>query len=361
MKFIETYLSALNIIVESISSSKGQNIDSLYNKIIEGREQGINFIKHEPSINHITKNGLADENKLLYEHCLYLINLSIEAKINNIQFSTLIQDDITRTLRILYENQRRDQYFGKAEEQNAIYYVFTDSIIDFIIDKALNNHLELLWYDQKICARNFVNAWMSFIQEAVIEEAYNSNSELTSKILGNTKGNVEISNDEKSFYSHLQNQMEVELWPYREDKFSDVSIYSKEKFHSVFSLEYDIEKRKDILRDKHKNWFKDCLITIEHENNYLDAFTEMMYLTYRRARLKVLITYYDDVLENIKNIFTVMCTNFGNIIRQSNLLFSENQKTEYLFIVGSKFAEKKYTWNIQTFNWCGQWTKHYIF
>ncbi len=89
----------------------------------------------------------------------------------------------------------------------------------------------------------------------------------------------------------------------------------------------------------------------------------MMYLIYRRARLKVLITYYDDdTIENTKIIFEALCENFSSIIRQSNMIFNENNRTEYLQIVGTKLKEKEnneenFVWNMQAFNWSGKWAE----
>jgi hypothetical protein len=56
-----------------------------------------------------------------------------------------------------------------------------------------------------------------------------------------------------------------------------------------------------------------------------------------------------------------MCDNFGTIIKQSNLLFNVNERTEYLLIVGSKVGpkkleEKEFIRNMQAFNWSGQRT-----
>jgi hypothetical protein len=249
-----------------------------------------------------------------------------------------------------------------VDNKNAIYYIFTDSVIDFVIDKALHYHVESLRYHQKITAKNFMNAWLSFFKDKLLETKYESNPEWTEFILGKERGNIEIAKVKGSFYEHLQNELGVDLKPYREDKFCDVSIYGKEEFSNVFSMHE--KNRKDIVKDK--QWYKDCLITLEHENNYLLSSSEMMYLTYRRSRLKVLITYSDDddddTLKKTKKVFNDLCKNFSTIIRQSNIHFQENEKTEYLLIVGNKVCKaefpkyNKLIWNTQAFNWSGQWT-----
>ncbi len=354
---MQQYLSELNAIANNVFDTNGAHLDSLYTKVIEGKERGFDFVTIEPSINHIDQNNISIEKRILFEHCAYLIKLRNEARNNNLQFSINIEEDIKKTLRLLYANQRSDQYFGPVEGKNSIYYIYTDSVVDFIVDKALNHHLEFLLYDQKVTAQNFMKAWLSFIRENPITNSiYESNKDLTDYVLGNTKGNIEIQQNSGTLYSYLKREMGIELQPYREDKFADVCIYSAAEFSNVFSLQYESEKRKDILDDKHKKWFKDCLITIEHENNYLDAFTEMMYLTYRRARLKVLITYYDgDNLENTRTVFETMSSNFKNIINQANSVFAENTRTEYFFILGSKLKNtENIIWNMQSFSYSGQ-------
>lgn len=356
---MNSYLSELNAITENVFNSKGQQLDSLYAKIIEGKERGIDFIQQEPSINHIKKEQLSDEKKLLYEHCDYLVNLKNEAKINNLQFSMNIEDDIKRTLRLLYEDQRREEYFGKVERRNVIYYVFTNSIVDFVIEKATINHLELVWHDQKINAKNFIQVWSEYYQNLETSNFYDFNKEYTQEIIGYFNNDVGNENNSK-LLGYLIKNLGPELNIYREDKFSDVSFYSKHKFKEILSLQYEKEDRKNIFETSEYKWWSQCMISLEHENNYLMAYEEMMYLTTRRARLKVLVTYYDnDDFENTRIIFSALCENFSSIIRQSNLLFNENEKTEYLLIVGSKLSEKEgqFTWNMQAFNWSGQWTE----
>ena len=127
------------------------------------------------------------------------------------------------------------------------------------------------------------------------------------------------------------------------------------------SLHNDKENRHDVFNKSKYEWWSQCMISLEHENNYLMAYEEMMYLTTRRARLKVLVTYYDDdTPEETQNIFITLCENFSLIIRQSNILFNENEQTEYLLIVGSRLKDQQTViWSIQAFNWSGQWTEKF--
>ncbi len=84
---MEKYLSELNAIANKVLDTNGAHLDSLYAKVIEGKEHGFDFVQIEPSINHIDQNNISIENTLLFEHCAYLIKLRNEARNNNIQFS----------------------------------------------------------------------------------------------------------------------------------------------------------------------------------------------------------------------------------------------------------------------------------
>jgi hypothetical protein len=357
---MQHYLEDLNQIAESVISTKGQHLDSLYAKIVEGKELGYEFVKVEPSINHIDQDNVSISNKMLFEHYSYLIKVKNEAYGNNFQFFMNIEEDIKRTIRLIYQEERQDEYFGKVENRHAIYYIFTDSVIDFVIDKALNRHLEFLYYHHKINAKNFIQVWLDFFRKSTLSINYDSNKNYTKELLYYVNSDI---NDVKN--SKLLDYLKKNLGPtlniYREDKFSDVSFYSSHKFQRVMSLHNDKENRHDVFNKSKYEWWSQCMISLEHENNYLMAYEEMMYLTTRRARLKVLVTYYDDdTPEETQNIFITLCENFSLIIRQSNILFNENEQTEYLLIVGSRLKDQQTViWSIQAFNWSGQWTEKF--
>lgn len=168
---MKDYLKDLNEKAGLVISSKGQNLDSLYAKIIEGKEEGYDFIKLEPSINHIDMDKLSPKNKMLFEHCCYLMGVKNEAYGNNPQFFMKIEEELKRTLRLIYREENQDEYFSLVENnEKAVCYIFTDSVIDFLIDKALNYHLESLLYHQKVNAKNFIQAWENFLKETPIEE-----------------------------------------------------------------------------------------------------------------------------------------------------------------------------------------------
>lgn len=64
----------------------------------------------------------------------------------------------------------------------------------------------------------------------------------------------------------------------------------------------------------------------------------MIKLTYDRARLKVLITYNENVdkKSDYKFINEILTNNFRTKINQANTKHPENSETEYLLIIGQK-------------------------
>jgi len=104
-----------------------------------------------------------------------------------------IEEDIKRTLRLIYQEERQDEYFGKVENRNAIYYIFTDSVIDFVIDKALNRHLEFLYYHHKINAKNFIQVWLDFFRDSTLSINYDSNKNYTKELLYYVNSDIMMS------------------------------------------------------------------------------------------------------------------------------------------------------------------------
>jgi hypothetical protein len=357
---MENYLSELNAVAEKVITTRGHHLDELYAKIIEGKAKAYEFIKVEPSINHIDRTKLDYTNRLLFENYAYLIELKNENPESQ-NFFTNIEGDVKRILRALYRSENEELYFGKVESKQAIFYVFTDSVIDFIIDKAVNYHLESLWYQQKINAKNFIAVWLKFFPEKNIIAEYENNKAYTAKIIG--VGRTGMTDDTNAILiKHLETEMGLEA--VREDKFCDVNFYAPRRFQGVLSMQYRKDERQDVLATNSITRFCQCMISLEHENNYLLCYNEMLNLTQRRARLKVLVTYFDeDTVINTRAIFTALCENFSSIIKQSNWIFYENQQSEYLLIVGSKMKDKqsvidnRFVWSIQAFNWAGQWTE----
>jgi len=84
------------------------------------------------------------------------------------------------------------------------------------------------------------------------------------------------------------------------------------------------------------------LVLFEHENKIDSAKEELYKLLYRKAPLKVIVSYLyrDSLVEKLSDYKR----KFSEMIRVSNEWFSENKGTEYLFIIGHGKELDKITW-----------------
>lgn len=99
-----------------------------------------------------------------------------------------------------------------------------------------------------------------------------------------------------------------------------------------------------IYEDKDKDWFypKERLILFEHENKIDTVVEEVYKLLYRRAPLKVIVTYqYNQPDMDYEADLKERIEKYAGIITRSNTWFPENPETEYLFIVGRRDDERK--------------------
>ena len=134
----------------------------------------------------------------------------------------------------------------------------------------------------------------------------------------------------------------------KEDALFDLVVY-RNTFHEVETL-HDKDERQKIVLDK--LFFPiDSLIIIEHENNVLMCYDEMIKLTYVKGLYKILITYNYDEEENndYAEIAEVLKSNFKNIIKHSNEFQRENPDTVYILIIGQKRLNNKLSWNFSHF------------
>jgi len=83
---MKAYLLELNQIAEHTLDAKGQHVETLYAKFIEGRERGFNFFEAEPRIDLIDPNGVCVEDRMSFKHCLYLIQIKEESLHKGIAF-----------------------------------------------------------------------------------------------------------------------------------------------------------------------------------------------------------------------------------------------------------------------------------
>lgn len=167
-------------------------------------------------------------------------------------------------------------------------------------------------------ATNFFNFWIKYCQ-SIPYENWNSNKAWTNSIL-NTEFLIHFENTFK-----LKGKLE-----YRKN---DFTVFGDKLFDNVQSF------NNNALIDS--TYHREIVGLIEHENNYLLSYEEMIKLTYQRAKLKVVITYPESI-----NEFEILKENFLNIISQSNssIALNENHSTEYLLIIGYLIESKQIEW-----------------
>ena len=88
-------------------------------------------------------------------------------------------------------------------------------------------------------------------------------------------------------------------------------------------------------------------IIIEIENNPSSSWQEMAKLTWVNCPLKVLVTYYNKDKNDLES--DILVHNFSNIIKNCNSKFQENNKTEYLLLIG-RIENDKLIWDSFIFN-----------
>lgn len=103
------------------------------------------------------------------------------------------------------------------------------------------------------------------------------------------------------------------------------------------------------IKDKYGFYPKEFIMVVEHENNFKGCWQEMTKLAYFKAKLKVLITYNEPNKKDNNDVLEVLSTNFGDIIRQSNLDYPDNDFTQYVLIVGQKI-ENSINWDYYSFD-----------
>ncbi len=119
----------------------------------------------------------------------------------------------------------------------------------------------------------------------------------------------------------------------KEDCLFDLSVYYSEKFENIYSYDVDGKATKINTKSNTTN-----AILIEHENNILLAYEEMIKLTYVKAKLKVIISY--DRWNDIEFAKERLSNNLKQIVYQANQRITESLSTEYLIIVGQNKGDK---------------------
>lgn len=185
---------------------------------------------------------------------------------------------------------------------------------------------------QTINAKTFLKFWDeftgNFIEKKDWKKLWENDKEWTEAIVGTASS----KNQDSELGNFLQEKFDL---LYRKEEWKvDLVLAKAEIFSTLKDLNND-----NMPLDK---WFypENYEILIEHENNIESCWEEMAKLAYLRAKLKVLITYYnyDDASECIKEI-EILKHNFKTIIKQTNSTNPENSETEYILIVGQKITE----------------------
>jgi len=195
-----------------------------------------------------------------------------------------------------------------------------------------------------ISADEFKAYWIEFINQEVMNDPqwaewydhdYKKWTEITIG-LPTLKGNSPIGEFIKS---------KTGLRYRKEDGLVDLAFAPDNNFEGILSLHEKQEERIDVLKkDPEKVPFypRYYSILLEHENDIYRCFEEMAKLCYCRARLKVLITYNENIdsKSDYKFMEELIVQNFRKIKLQSNKDYNENEKTEYLLLIGQKDQEE---------------------
>lgn len=209
----------------------------------------------------------------------------------------------------------------------------------------------------QISSKEFFQYWVDFFNQIIPEDSnwsalYDGNyKKWTKETIG-----LPISQEKNSPFGDFV-KLKTGLRYRKEDGLVDLTFAPENNFEGILSLHENPEERIEVLLDsemkKGKPIFypKSYSILIEHENDITKCFEEMAKLAYCRARLKVVITYNwnVDISGYYKDVEKILIENFKKIIKQSNEYFPENDKTEYLLIIGNKEGESL-IWKGYNFN-----------
>jgi hypothetical protein len=189
----------------------------------------------------------------------------------------------------------------------------------------------------QITATEFFELWTDFIQKEILNDSdwikwYDDNKIWTEKTIGN-----KISETKKSPFGDYCITKKEQLRYRKEDGLTDLSFSLKQHFKDIYSLHENTDERREVISNNifYPTFYE---VLVEHENNIYLCYEEMIKLTYDRARLKVLITYNENVdkKSDYKFINEILTNNFRTKINQANTKHPENSETEYLLIIGQK-------------------------
>ncbi len=196
-------------------------------------------------------------------------------------------------------------------------------------------------------ASEFIKIWIGFYKQIIINNpqclaSYNLNKDWTNFILGSKRS----EQNDSPLGNFITNS--TELIYRKEDGLVDLALAEKGCFKGISTMESpDGTCQRGEIRLENSFYPPVYEILIEHENNVLSCWQEMVKLTYFRAKLKVLITYNWDVdhKSNYAYVFDVLVQNFKDIIQQANEKLKESDDTEYLLIIGQLDSNKSLQWH----------------
>lgn len=200
-----------------------------------------------------------------------------------------------------------------------------------------------------ISAKEFGHYWTEFIKQEILtisdwEEWYDHEYKTwTEKTIG-----LPVAEEKNSPFGDFI-KSKTGLKYRKEDGLVDLTFASDNNFEGILSLKEKPEDRRDVLRkgpEKIPFYPRYYSILVEHENDINKCYEEMAKLAYFRAKLKVLITYNEnvDLKDDYMYLEEIAVQNFSEIKQQSNENFPENKNTEYLLLVGQK-RKDTLTWN----------------
>jgi hypothetical protein len=201
-------------------------------------------------------------------------------------------------------------------------------------------------------AKDFSIYWTNFISQNCTSlsdwpKYYNDNN-LWTKITIGSKCSEEINSPFGDFLKNVSG-----LRYRKEDGLTDLAFAENNFFNKVYSLHKAESERKEVLP---QNAFcpKYYDILVEHENSIYLCYQEMIKFTYIRARLKVLITYNENVddCSDYRYANDILFKNFNTIIRQATERCPENIDTEYLLIIG-QLNNENLNWSFYIFDYKG--------
>jgi len=214
-----------------------------------------------------------------------------------------------------------------------------------------------------ISAKKFTKYWTYFIKQKILtvsdwKEWYdNEYKKWTKETIG-----LPVSEEKKSPFGDFI-KSKTGLRHRKEDGLFDLTFAPDNNFEGIFYLHEKPEDRFDVLKKNPERvpfYPRYYSILVEHENDIYKCYEEMVKLAYCRARLKVLITYNENVdsTGNYPYIEETIISNFGLIVKQANEVFSEPADSEYLLLLGQKDGDKL-KWTYITINNNGLITNGY--